>query len=135
MQIITQENQKELKETSSDNIDNEESTIEIDEELEMMQDNKNKTSIEEVLKAMQLDLEKQKYAEAVYYFKSNLVVLLIAIIGATPLCKKITQNIRQNKIGTLILEVLEPMVLIGLMLLVTAYLVDGSFNPFLYFRF
>ena len=74
-------------------------------------------------------------AEAVYYFKSNLVVLLIAIIGATPLCKKITQNIRQNKIGTLILEVLEPMVLIGLMLLVTAYLVDGSFNPFLYFRF
>ena len=60
---IEENNQKELKETSSDNIDNKESTIEIDEELEMMQDNKNKTSIEEVLKAMQLDLEKQKYAK------------------------------------------------------------------------
>ena len=32
-------------------------------ELETMQDNKNKTSIEEVLKAMQIDLEKQKYAK------------------------------------------------------------------------
>ena len=29
----------------------------------------------------------------------------------------------------------EPLVLAGLLLLVTAYLVDGSFNPFLYFRF
>ena len=37
--------------------------LEIDEELEEIQDNKNKTSIEEVLKAMQVDLEKQKYAK------------------------------------------------------------------------
>ena len=74
-------------------------------------------------------------AEAVYYFKSNLVVLLIAVVGATPFCKNFVAKIRENKTGALILEVLEPMVLVGLMLLVTAYLVDGSFNPFLYFRF
>ena len=29
----------------------------------------------------------------------------------------------------------EPVVLLGLLAVVTAYLVDGSFNPFLYFRF
>ena len=74
-------------------------------------------------------------AEAVYYFKSNLAVLLIAVVGATPFCKNFVAKIRENKTGALILEVLEPMVLVGLMLLVTAYLVDGSFNPFLYFRF
>ena len=34
-----------------------------------------------------------------------------------------------------IMDFAEPLVLAGLLLLVTAYLVDGSFNPFLYFRF
>ena len=28
-----------------------------------------------------------------------------------------------------------PLVLLGLMIVITAYLIDGSFNPFLYFRF
>ena len=74
-------------------------------------------------------------AEAVYYFKSNLVVLLIAGVGATPLCKNIVAKIRNKKSGALVLEILEPVVLICLILLCTAFLVDGSFNPFLYFRF
>ena len=74
-------------------------------------------------------------AEAVYYFKSNFVVLVIAIIGATPLCKKIVARICGKKTGALVLEILEPIVLVFLMLLITAFLVDGSFNPFLYFRF
>ena len=30
---------------------------------------------------------------------------------------------------------LVPLVLLALLAVVTAYLVDGSFNPFLYFRF
>ena len=33
------------------------------------------------------------------------------------------------------LSVLEPVLLTGALLICTAYLVDGSFNPFLYFRF
>ena len=33
------------------------------------------------------------------------------------------------------MSVVEPVVLLGLLTVVTAYLVDGSFNPFLYFRF
>ena len=33
------------------------------------------------------------------------------------------------------LQILEPLILMGLLLVCTAYLVDGSFSPFLYFRF
>ena len=36
------------------------------------------------------------------------------------------------KIG---LDILEPIILLGLLTLTTAYLIDASFNPFLYFRF
>lgn len=74
-------------------------------------------------------------AEAVYYAKSNAVVLFFAALGATPLCKNICTRISLKKHGALALQILEPVVLLGLMLLNTAFLVDGSFNPFLYFRF
>ena len=71
----------------------------------------------------------------IYYLKSFGVVLLIAIIGATPLPKKLIKWINDKKIGAKILTVLEPIVLVLLLLICTGYLVDGSFNPFLYFRF
>lgn len=73
--------------------------------------------------------------EAVYYFKSNLVILLIAIVGATPICKRLVNRLEASPKGAAIVGVLEPIVLMFLMALCTAYLVDGSFNPFLYFRF
>lgn len=74
-------------------------------------------------------------AEAVYYLKSYLVVFVIAVIGATPLPKRILCRIQASKAGNMVVDVLEPAVLAGLLLVITAYLVDGSFNPFLYFRF
>ena len=74
-------------------------------------------------------------AEASYYFRSNLIILFIAVIGATPLCKNLAAKLESSKKGAMVVAVLEPVVLIGLMILCTAYLVDGSFNPFLYFRF
>ncbi len=74
-------------------------------------------------------------AEAVYYFKSNLVILLIAAVGATPLCKQFVNKLEASKKGATFVGILEPVVLVILLLLCTAYLVDGSFNPFLYFRF
>ena len=33
------------------------------------------------------------------------------------------------------MTIIQPAVLLALLLVCTAYLVDGSFNPFLYFRF
>ena len=74
-------------------------------------------------------------AEAVYYFQSNLWVILIAVIGATPFGKNLMSRLEQTKAGSVLVGVLEPVVLVILMLLCTAFLVDGSFNPFLYFRF
>ncbi len=70
-----------------------------------------------------------------YYLKSFGVVLLIAIIGATPLPKKLIKWIKGKTVGAQILTILEPIVLVLLLLVCTGYLVDGSFNPFLYFRF
>ena len=53
------------------------------------------------------------------------------IVGATPVVKQTALKISQTKAGA----VLEPLLLIILLLVCTAYLVDGSFSPFLYFRF
>jgi len=74
-------------------------------------------------------------AETGYYFRSNMIILFISAIGATPVIKNIAKRLEQSKNGTVIIGILEPIVLIMLLLLCTAYLVDGSFNPFLYFRF
>ena len=68
-------------------------------------------------------------AESLYVLKNYGLVLVIGIVGATPLMKKLFS--KENKV----VNVLEPVFLAGLLLVITAYLVDGSFNPFLYFRF
>ena len=73
--------------------------------------------------------------EYVYYLRSYGVLLLIAIIGATSLPKKLYKLCRKFKVTSLCLVVVEPIVLVALLLICTAYLIDGSFNPFLYFRF
>lgn len=72
--------------------------------------------------------------ETIYYLKSNLVLLIIAIISSTPLLKNIIAKIKNNKIKSII-NILEPITYIILLTLSTAFLIDESFNPFLYFRF
>ena len=44
-------------------------------------------------------------------------------------------RLQETEGGAKVLAVAEPVVLVALLLVMTAYLVDGSFNPFLYFRF
>ena len=73
--------------------------------------------------------------QSLYYLKSYAVVLLLAVLGATPLPKRLLARLRQNRVCGVLLDVLEPIVLVALLALCTAYLIDGSFNPFLYFRF
>jgi len=72
--------------------------------------------------------------ETIYYFRSNLMLFIIAIIGATPLVSNILKRLNKTRIKTVI-NVLEPIVYILLLTLCTAFLIDASFNPFLYFRF
>ena len=72
--------------------------------------------------------------ETIYYLKSYLVILVISIISATPLLKTIITKLRNTKLNKLI-NILEPITYIALLILSTAFLIDESFNPFLYFRF
>lgn len=73
--------------------------------------------------------------ECIYYFRSYFVVLMIALLGATPIPKSFCRRLQQRKMGTAVMLFAEPLALSALLLICTAFLVDGSFNPFLYFRF
>ena len=74
-------------------------------------------------------------AQAVYYLKSYGPLLLFGILCATPLPKKALSALREKRGAKSVLDVLEPIALLVPLLIGTAFLVDGSFNPFLYFRF
>ena len=69
--------------------------------------------------------------QTLYYLKSYAVLFILGFVGATPLVKDAASRLDQTKAGA----VLGVAMLIGLLLVCTAYLVDGSFSPFLYFRF
>ena len=69
--------------------------------------------------------------ETVYYLRSYGLLFLAGIFGATPVLKNLCARYENTKL----VQILEPVVLALLLILCTAYLVDGSFNPFLYFRF
>ena len=73
--------------------------------------------------------------EAIYYLKSFSVVLLISAIGATPLPKKALEYIKIKTNNSKWIDAVQIIVLLLLVVIATSYLVDGSFNPFLYFRF
>lgn len=74
-------------------------------------------------------------SEFFYYLRSYGFIVILACLGATPLMKTMIARIKSSSVGEKILNVAEPVVLLILLLVMTAYLVDGSFNPFLYFRF
>ena len=74
-------------------------------------------------------------AQAVYYLKSYGPLLLFGILCATPLPKKALSALREKRGAKSVLDALEPIALLVPLLIGTAFLVDGSFNPFLYFRF
>lgn len=72
---------------------------------------------------------------SLYYLKSNIVLLVVAVIGATPLPKLLYEKIGLRKYGGKILAVVTPLAALSSVALCTAYLIDGSFKPFVYFRF
>ena len=62
-----------------------------------------------------------------YYIRSFGVLFIVSIAASTPIAKKFSTFRYAEK--------LKPAAAVILLLLVTAYLADGSYNPFLYFRF
>lgn len=64
-----------------------------------------------------------------YYLKSNLILLILSIIACSPILRKLLNKIsRRSSIAALVICLL-------LFLICIAFLVYGSYNPFLYFRF
>ncbi len=65
----------------------------------------------------------------IYYLRNYFLVIIIAILGSTKLINNIYERfIKKNKY-------LECLVLMMVFILSVAYLVDSTYNPFLYFRF
>lgn len=70
-----------------------------------------------------------------YYLLNYLVLLIISFIACTPLLKNIINKCKKNKNLNIVISIVEPIILIGLLVLSTAFIVDASSNSFLYFRF
>ena len=74
-------------------------------------------------------------ADTAYYLSGYGLVFLFALIGATPVVKNTVLKIKGYKTGNAVLNILEPIFVVVMLIIVTSYFVDGSFSPFLYFRF
>lgn len=70
-----------------------------------------------------------------YTLRNYGFVLIISVIAATPAFVSFKNFLCRKRAFDIIFECLEIPVLLILFVVCTAYLVDGSFNPFLYFRF
>nr|WP_297874683.1 MBOAT family O-acyltransferase [uncultured Blautia sp.] len=73
--------------------------------------------------------------ETLYYLSSFAPILVLALLGATPLPKTLFLKLAQRPVIGKLITWTELFALLALLLVMTAFLVDGSFNPFLYFRF
>ena len=69
-----------------------------------------------------------------YYLKGYVLFIVLGVIGATNYVKNLVIKISNGK-GKKIINILEPIYLLILLIIVTMYLIDSSYNPFLYFRF
>lgn len=74
-------------------------------------------------------------AETAYYLRKFGLTLFLGIIAATPAVPSLVSKIGKNERAAAFLNAAEVVIIPALLMLCTAYLVDGSFNPFLYFRF
>ena len=73
---------------------------------------------------------------ALYLLYTNLVLLVIAAIGSTPLPQKLWNRLSGRLAGHPVsVGAMETCLVAAGMLLSIAFLVDASYNPFLYFRF
>lgn len=66
--------------------------------------------------------------DTLFYLKNYVVFFVVCIIGITPLCKNIYSRLKNKDLLNIVLVVL-------LLIVSTAYIIDATFMPFLYFRF
>lgn len=73
--------------------------------------------------------------ETIYYLKNYIGVIILSIIFSVPWLRVIKNHMESNKHLFKVISFLEPIGYMILLIVTTAYIVDESFNPFLYFRF
>ena len=73
--------------------------------------------------------------ETAYYLSSYGLLFAVALFGATPCMKNTVLKLKEKKGFGLAIDILEPITVVVLLTVITACFVNGSFNPFLYFRF
>ncbi len=69
---------------------------------------------------------------SVYYLRSYALTLAAAVIGSTPFPAKLMGYLSDKRP---VLRWVPSLASVAVLVIATAYLVDGSYNPFLYFRF
>lgn len=78
-------------------------------------------------------------SETLYYLKNYALMLVICVIGCTPVMKilyeKLNKKFENKKSMSIIFDTICLVICIGIFILSIAYLVNSSYNPFLYFRF
>ena len=74
-------------------------------------------------------------ATTLYYLRSYAPLIILAAVGSTPVVKTLAIKLRDSERFGKAANLLEPVVMVALLTVVTAYLVDSSASFFLYFRF
>lgn len=73
-------------------------------------------------------------ATARLYLHDNLLLIVVACLGSTPIVKRTTDRLCAKLPGALT-ELLRCCVVLLLLALCTLFLVNSTYNPFIYFRF
>ncbi len=69
-------------------------------------------------------------ASDIYYLRNYAFLLAVSVIACTPLGKKLYERMPDRLRGAA-----APALILAVLVMSTAYLVDATYNPFLYFRF
>lgn len=75
------------------------------------------------------------HIEQLHIFRNRFVLMMVAILGATPIPVNIVRKMYSICRFENLKQVFRILYVFAVLILCTAYLIDGSFNPFLYFRF
>lgn len=72
---------------------------------------------------------------AVFEFKNYFILFVLCAIGSTEIFAKVMKKLHSNYSTSKLVYYATPVIQAALLLMCTAYLVDATYNPFLYFRF
>ena len=96
----------------------------------------NMTSVLKYLKTM-FGIFTQEIADSqtIYLLYTNLILIIILVLAATPIPKRLLKCCDDKINIELIKIIIKNLFYILIFLLSVAYLVDSTYNPFMYFRF